>query len=603
MLPINIPFENVSSFQISDLIVDLLVKNASWLSVKEITCEIRKIPSAPRTTRYVRMVLMSLEEKDIVVSYKEIGENCIKYSISTVALQEVAKRVNRALEKKSVVELLGSNIVMDEFTQTITFKCIRELDFFLENFERFWIENIRSENDNMIVYEQQFNRQCLYNTWQNIQMTGDSRITYFVLCKHDILSTRKYDGKWKSKNVFFRFKADIAHSCDLILMGQFLITIHHSPEIQKHMEKVFKGAMPSTILHELLLLEGEIIVTVKKNRAQANKMGGSLDDKFLTPEFKELNARLEDQRRRNVPLYIDDMFKYLLDEQVNLLEQREGDATDRDLPWFVNKDRLDFLQSHFKDLLQFFDTNKPLTVIDLGIGPFIKPVMLLNQLNDTFPALQYIGVDYSQELINRAKKTSRKFLSTLANPIFLKEDFCKFKDDPNLLLDHVLHEQKLILLLGGEYAVFDADETRDFLGPILAKSTYFIIDSETLQSSEEYERLRSRYENPGHLDFRLKPFAGLGIHRDHFANEHYKFDEQKWEVVGIADLVKDPVLPTINLQKGDKVQYFRARKPRLGDFEQEMKQLGGQVGKKVEVSIHRGEKNLQQYCLALGRVL
>jgi hypothetical protein len=102
------------------------------------------------------------------------------------------------------------------------------------------------------------------------------------------------------------------------------------------------------------------------------------------PELKKLLEELECQKRNGAPLIVDDRFFYVTDSQTKEFDEFEATMGTKDNQSFCNV----ILSSFDKHISK----KKPVSIIDLGVGPSIILLPILDKIASQFSLKEYVAV-------------------------------------------------------------------------------------------------------------------------------------------------------------------------------------------------------------------
>lgn len=586
-----LPLTAEESHRVDELVLGIMTKSSFPMSIKEITKDANDFYEGRKTisARAIRRALQILLEKKVIKQHN--ASSIQRFSVDTASLQKGVDLAVNFLRSNSLLKNIRTKHLLSSFSEELTFNSLSGLHLFLGDFERAWIEDFRKKGQNVV-----FGQLLYHEVSKNIRSYSPDiykDVVYYVLCKYGNIP-RKMEGAWEHKRAFIRINSALDFQDDTLIFGDYILTIKYDSEALVHLRNLYKGKKdlesPST-------MEKDIVVTVQKNASVANILREKLGGDFPC-ELQGMLDELQEQKANNELLEIDEKWNYVLDEQVTLLTNSDKVSLNSIVFSVVSNEEIRLINRYVDSIKDHFITDDGLSLIDLGVGPLIKPNIILNRLNVFFEDLQYVAVDYSKTVLAEAEKTSKTLFPHVESRKFVNLDFLDLAKKPNKLLSKIDFKQRLFLFIGASYANLNVEDAISFLKRILKPGDLFIIDTESLESVDEYELIKHKYGEE-RQDWRLKYFCELGFSISDF-NSHYIFNKKNWTVEGYATIKNIPdhitsAVRKVGLKKGDKIKFFKARKPTKEMFEEELKRLGD-----VELTF---KKSKNRFLIAFGRML
>lgn len=590
---IMLPISAEENHRADELILSILVKSSFPMSIKEITIDTNDFYKGKKmvSSRAIRRALQILLDKKVI---KQHALSSIqRFSIDTESLEKGVKLAMNFLRSNSLLKNIRSKHLLGTFSEELTFSSIDGLDHFLADFERAWTQDFRKNKQTAVFQQLLFNRAS--KSIRNFSPEIYKDIVYYVLCKHGN-TKRKKEGSWEAKQAFIRINSKFNFKDDTLIFGDYILSITYPLQALEYLQNIYIGKKD---LESPFKMEKDITLTVHKNASLAHILTEKLSQDFPC-ELQGMLDELKKQKELKKNFEISNKWNYVLDEQVNILTSSKffGEIHDGDAPWMIADQEIVLMNKNIDSVKNHFVADQGLSVIDLGVGPFIKPNIILNRLNATFEDLQYLAVDFSDAVLSKAQEHAQSLFPQIKEKEFLNLDFLDLANYPDKLLSKIGYSQRLFLFIGATYGCFEVDEAMQFLKRILEPGDLFLIDIESLESPEEYLHIKSRY-NEYKDEFELNHFCELGFSLSDFQIS-YSFNPKTWSVEGHAIIKSIPshiIAPVkeVGLKRGDKIKFFKARKPTKEMFEKELRQIGN-----LELSFKKSDSKL---LIAFGRML
>lgn len=589
-----LPIQASDNHRLDELLLSVLTKSRMPLSIRDITVKVNGFYELKKrvSQRAVRQALTILVDKKVVVLDNETAIN--HFYVNEDALEQGVTFALKYLQANDLFKRIRAKCMQPSFSEEFKFDSLESADHFLDELELIWIEELREKEHKTIFGQLLFNRPATSHVHTATKLYKDKDIIHYILCKHDSIAN-KAEGKWKQKNAFIRVDVDFGAEIEMFVMGDYTISVKYHKDVLKYLRKLYKEKRdpksPSN-------MKGAVSLTVQKNASVALMLRNQMQKSF-PHQLQGMLDELRVQKENKKALEIADKWNYMLKEQVAFLVDTEefNSIHAGDTPWMSCPEEILLVNQFTDSLKNYFNKDRPLSIIDLGVGPFIKPTIFLNRLDATFKEIEYVAVDYSQQVLDHAKKHANRFLPHTGHLKFVKSDFMDFGSNPNVLLDHVKSPQRLFMFIGGTYGNFESEECVRFLKSILRPNDLLIIGVEALEDAQEYDEIASRYDEVK-VEFNLKRFYELGFSDSDF-NHSFSFNPETWAVEGhmiVENVPSHLILPfrEVGLKVGDKIKFFKSRKPTREMLDQELRQLGN-----IELSFKKIDKTL----VAFGRML
>lgn len=327
----------------------------------------------------------------------------------------------------------------------------------------------------------------------------------------------------------------------------------------------------------------------KRNNNDSSKAPEKADNKdkvndVFDPELLVLLHELRHQKRVGKPLTVDERFFYVTSDQAaefaDYIEQLGG------------MDTSIYSDITLQAMLEQLDVTRPVTVVDLGVGPQIVAPDMYRKMVKYFDIVEYLGVDYSQRILDLAMSHADR-VSLPVNTRFKKLNFHDVSEKPDVLLGEINTEQAVYLMAGGTYANFSPDQMQAFLKGIMNPGNMLIAQLSYYNGMSSIENVLMRVRDNKELveDDKLSPLYGLGFQRSDVEFK-YKYVEKEEAMVATAKIKRVPeALRSHNaysanlLSKGDTIELFRARKPRLTTLRREIEKVD------LKVTFHEYDDN------------
>ena len=412
--------ENYKEATVSEKIISILAVDPVEFTTRELKKILGNNWRTFITRRAVEKALEKLTAQGVIIKTRENFRN--RYCIRPDIIQKTLKFSEEYLTRYAKLNEIRGKIHQLVDGKELKFDTLDDLNYFLEEFEVNWIMFIRSGTDRTIVYDVMFELESMFPTKRSTLPYQDLGIVHFVSCASDDFKNGKLENKWIHRNVFIKHGIISDNKTDIRIVGDYIITIDYPEGVQeKIIDTLSKNSLtPERMREELNQIRGAFTVNAKFDPLSAKQQKDAVLTKFLGPEFLQMINELAEQKKKSSDMpVLDQKYLYITHAQVREMIQESEGVVCSSKKGLITSSGFSFLNKH---LINHINNNilpgNSLALIDLGVGPCIKPITIFPELMKSFNVIEYLAVDYSKNVLNLAEKISQGTILNLLDPSF-----------------------------------------------------------------------------------------------------------------------------------------------------------------------------------------